>query len=98
MVMAALLFGSDIAREHRLSGARQLWLPGAMRLAAAERGEVALVGRHRQQIEHLCRRRRHERLRQDRDLPQHLGGDVEHRALPLRIGLGLAPRAPREAK
>ena len=35
---------------------------------------------------------RHERLRQDRDLPDHLGGDVEHRALPRRIGLGERPR------
>ena len=37
-------------------------------------------------------RRRHERLRQDRDLPDHLGGDVEHGALPRRIGLGERPR------
>ena len=35
---------------------------------------------------------RHERLRQDRDLPDHLGGDVEHRAHARRIGLGERPR------
>ncbi len=47
--------------------------------------------RHRQQVEQLAGRRRHERLRQDRHLPDHLGGDVEHGALPRRIGLGQRP-------
>ena len=47
--------------------------------------------RNAEQIEQLAGRVRHERLRQDRDLPDHLGGDVEHRALPRRIGLGQRP-------
>ena len=42
-----------------------------------------------------CRRRRHERLRQDGDLPDHLGGDVEHRAHAAPDRSWPAPTAPR---
>ena len=65
--------------------------PAAMPMFAAEEGKRPLIGRHRQKIEQLFRRCRHERLRQDGDLPQNLGGHVEHRALPRRIGLGQRP-------
>ena len=39
-----------------------------------------------------CRRLRHERLRQNGDLTDHFRGDVQHGALPHRIGLGQRPR------
>ena len=39
----------------------------------------------------FARGRRHHRLGQDRDLPHDFRGDIEHRALPRRIGLGQRP-------
>ncbi len=63
-----------------------------MRLSAPpSRSNCRSSGRHAQQIEQLAGRGRHERLAQDADLAEHLGGDVEHGALPRRIGLGQRP-------
>ena len=83
-------FGLDIAREHRRRR-RQRRCPA--RAGARRR---ALRNRARPPARRADRAAspadvRHERLRQDRDLPDHLGGDVEHRALPRRIGLGQRP-------
>ena len=73
--------------------ARGSVVPGAMpRRPPPSAAKSALRLRNSQQIEQLRGRCWHERLRQDRDLPDHLGGDVEHRALPRRIGLGERPR------
>ena len=85
-----LLLGLDIAREHRRGRRQRRARRDTMR--AAETREDALVLRDRQQIEQFCRRRRHERQRQNADLAQHFGGHVEHGALPRRIGLGERPR------
>src|SRR5262249_56452889 len=42
-------------------------------------------------VEQLFGSRWHHRLRQDSDLADHLRGDVEHRVLARRIGLGQRP-------
>src|SRR6185369_3424296 len=79
-----------IAREN---GRRRRKL-GARRNAAGgtKRIEAARIGRDGQNIEKLRRRGRHERLRQDADLAEHLRGHVKDRALACGVGLGLSPR------
>src|SRR6186997_3302992 len=71
-------FGLDIARKYRRRG-RQ-FCAGGEPLFAAETAEIARVVRHRQEIKQLLRRARHEGLRQDGHLPDHVRGDVEDRA------------------
>src|SRR6516165_2949377 len=61
-------------------------------MSAAEVGESALGFRHRQKIEQFYRCGRHEWKNENRDLAQGVGGHIEHRALPRRIGLGERPR------
>src|ERR1043166_8850227 len=77
-------FAVDITGEHR-AWCRQI-RAGGNPVPAAERREIALLVRNGKQIEPSRRRMRHERDAQDRDLPDHLGGDVEHGPLPHRIG------------
>ena len=87
---AALSLRLDITRKYRRR--RRQFCARGDAMFAAEISERALAVRHGQKIEQFPRRRRHERLRQNRDLPQHLGGHIEHGALPRRIGLGQRPR------
>src|SRR5262249_7789200 len=61
--------------------------PGGNPARSAKLAEKSLLGRHGEEIKQFGGRPRHERLRQDRDLADHLGGDVEHGPLPRRIGL-----------
>ena len=83
----ALGFRLDIAREN--AGRRRQC--DARLDPRAELVEVTFVGADRQQIEQFAGRRRHERLRQDGDLPEHLRRHVQDGALPRRIGLGHGP-------
>ena len=86
-------FRLDIAREHRrrargrVGAAARCGWPAAER-ARSRRSPAGMPSRSSS----FAGRCWHERLSQDRDLPDHLGGDVEHRALPRRIGLGERPR------
>src|SRR5271168_867993 len=66
MLLRRLLVRLDIAREHRRRR-RQRDTRGDAVLAAEE-GEGALLGRHRQQVQKLGGRRWHERQRQNSDL------------------------------
>src|SRR5262245_58870936 len=76
--LAVDVAGKDRARR------RQLRTRGDP-ASAAELGELSFLGRNGEKIKQFRRRRRHEGLRQDGDLPDHLGGDVEDGSLPCRI-------------
>src|SRR5215475_9143533 len=65
--------------------------PGGNPARSPKLAEKPLLGRHGEEIKQFGGRPRHERLRQDRHLADHLGGDVEHGPLPRRIGLGERP-------
>ena len=80
----------DVTRKNRRR-CRQCGARGEAMFTVEER-KVPFRHGHRQEIKQFRRGGRHERLRQDRDLPQHFGGHVEHGALPHRIGLGQRPR------
>src|ERR1043166_8357969 len=67
-------FRLDIARKNR-RGRRQLG-SGRDAMRAAEMREVAFRRRNSEQIKQFLPRFMHERLRQDRDLPENLGRDV----------------------
>src|SRR5215471_13129387 len=65
--------------------------PGGDPARSAKLAEKPFLGGHGKEIKQFGGRPRHERLRQDRHLADHLGGDVEHGPLPRRIGLGERP-------
>src|SRR5215470_16163257 len=56
------------------------------RLAAEGCEHPRLAMGNAEAVEQLFGRRRHHRLRQNRDLPDHLRRDIEHRVLARRIG------------
>src|SRR5262245_40899100 len=89
LLAARWLFRFDITREHA-DGCRQC---RARRNAfpTAERRKIAFAGGNAEAVEQFCGGFRHDRQRQDRDLPHHFGGDVKHRLLPRRVGLGQRP-------
>src|SRR5450755_2454736 len=76
----------DVAREYRDRRGQRCARRNSR--GAAEHGKKASVARDAETIEQPDRGDGHRRLSQDRDLADHLGGDIEHRLLPFRIGLG----------
>src|SRR6476646_722760 len=77
IVSACFFFRLDVTREHRRD--RRQRGAGGQAAPCPERREVAFRGRNIEQIQQLAGGCWHEGFSQDRDLPDHFRGHVQHR-------------------
>src|SRR5262249_2325405 len=87
---ARLFFRLDVARKYRLR--RRQYRSALQSSGLAKMREIARFFRYGENVEKLGGALRHEGLRQDRDLPRHLGGGPQHGGEARKVSLAQIPR------